>query len=51
MKTHDLECLWPGLDNILALIAIIAIRGQKTELARHASYNHLPDGWSVGSAL
>ena len=48
MKTHDLECLWPGLDNILTLIAI---RGQKMELARHASYKHLPDGWSVGSAL
>ena len=29
MKTHDLECLWPGLDNILTLIAI---RGQKMEL-------------------
>lgn len=50
-ETHDLECLWSGLDNILALIAIIAIRGEKVELARHASYTHLPDGWNVGSAL
>lgn len=51
MKIHDLECLWSGLDNILTLALIKAIRGQKMELARHVSCTHLPDGWNAGSAL
>lgn len=51
MKTHDLECLWSGLDNSLTLALIKAIKGQKMELARHVSCTHLPDGWNAGSVL